>query len=296
MTESAHKSPDLEDLAAYIDGRLSAERRAAVEERLVRDEDFYEIFQQTASSQDEEDGGQTPGGEVLAWRRRPAFLALATAAVLFAAAVGFLILRFGPGQDVASVLDAAAIAALDRPWSEPGWSSIRSPRGDLRELSTEELAYRLGVRLVDLRIALAVEDRPRIDRLTEDLEKISAAAGRRSIAAGFANLRKAVENGELAGAPARLAVLEERLAEGFDVFPGAAARLRLGRWTETVRLAALTGDSDTVRRLRREAPEVAELAPLLAAIDAVLAEPEPSKAKLEALADDLGEASRKLAG
>ena len=44
MIEPVRDSPDLEDLAAYLDGRLSNELKARVEERLARDEDYYEIF------------------------------------------------------------------------------------------------------------------------------------------------------------------------------------------------------------------------------------------------------------
>ena len=48
---SESQAADLEELAAFIDGRLSGERKARVEERLLRDEDYYEIYLETVQFQ-----------------------------------------------------------------------------------------------------------------------------------------------------------------------------------------------------------------------------------------------------
>ena len=47
-------APDLEDLAAFVDGRLSGERKARVEKRLLRDEGYYEVFLETVRFQQEQ--------------------------------------------------------------------------------------------------------------------------------------------------------------------------------------------------------------------------------------------------
>ena len=72
---SAHqgRAPDLEELAAYVDGGLDVAERRAVEERLIRDEGYYEVYLETLRFLDREPESLSPRTPSLprAWWLRP---------------------------------------------------------------------------------------------------------------------------------------------------------------------------------------------------------------------------------
>lgn len=91
--------PDLETIAAYVDGRLESPPREAVAAHLSACEDCYEMFAETARFQ-KEDGAamDEPVASVARpWFRRPAALAGIAASLLAAGLVGVAFLKGGLG-------------------------------------------------------------------------------------------------------------------------------------------------------------------------------------------------------
>lgn len=241
---------DLEELAAFVDGRLSGDRKARVEERLLRDEDYYEVFLETVRFQQED--GRREGRErgaapvpISRWRSWRVAAPLAAAAVL-AVAVGVL----WPFRGLAGYLDAAAVVA-HKDWDDPGWRRPRS--GDAcSACSPEEIALRLGAQTINLRVALKAGDRPAAQRAAGQSAALADAA---DIFTGlYEELGERLEVEELEALlePAREA--EELLAVSFGKGSPEARRFALGRWAEAGRLAALSEDARALRRIVRRDP------------------------------------------
>jgi tetratricopeptide (TPR) repeat protein len=93
--------PDLETIAAYIDGRLEVAPRKAVTAHLSSCEDCYELFSETVRFQKEE-GAAARGPEaavIVSWFRRPVALAGIAASLLAAGLVGVAFLKARPGAN-----------------------------------------------------------------------------------------------------------------------------------------------------------------------------------------------------
>ncbi len=267
MIELERNAPDLEDLAAYLDGRLSDERRTQVEERLLRDEDYYDVFMETVRYR-EEQGQAEGGGEVVApavwWRKWKGVAPLAVAATLVAA-VGLRSFMLTPSTgELMARLDVAEIVDQED-WSKPGWPVLRS----IPDLESEQRAFRIGTRTVDLRIALAAGD-----------ENAASLANRLGILTGndesltqfrepYMALREEIGSGKLDASRRKAAELEQLLAEGLE----GTAKYELGKWNEIGRLGALTGDAEVLRdlwRQRRVADGIADIQPQYQTLEELL--------------------------
>ena len=96
MTKTAARCPDLETIAAYLDGRLSDRERARVTAHLAECEECYALFRESAQTLVEE------AGRIVAmrtWRERlPRARVLwpAAAAVMATAAAVWLVVGAGP--------------------------------------------------------------------------------------------------------------------------------------------------------------------------------------------------------
>ena len=331
------EAPDLEDLAAYIDGRLSGEKKTQVEERLLRDEDYYEVFMETSRFQQEERRSDESGeSKVVRWRLWRKLGPLSVAAGLILAA-SLLLLRNYPTRDwvvdlaedtgVAgdivrlaarigllrldvtegwiAALDAAAITARER-WSDPGWTRLRSSNVQAGWYGPEELAFRLGLRTVDLRVALAAHDRGAVTQLASVLYEYADAANQFVAVAAYGDLRDRAgsadfdktgdveELRELAETAEKL--LEESYAEGPE---DEARSFRLSRWTEAGRLAALSGNARVLSLVIRDAGDAAsvpEIAEELDRLEKLLAKREPDQEDFDAAAADFSRIAKALAG
>ncbi len=256
MSES--HAPDLEDLAAFVDGRLSGERKERVEERLLRDEDYYEVFLATVGFREEQDREQQGREEergpaapvaISRWRSWHVAAPLAAAAVL-AIAVGVL----RPAGDLAAALDAPAIVARET-WADTGWSVTRSGGPGPSGLEPEELAFRLGARTIDLRVALAGDDRQAAERFAAQAAGWSGDPDQFHLfhlVPGYQHLGERIADGETEALLDLARQAEELLAESLE---GAEAqRFALGRWAEAGRLAALSGDAGALDQVLRRDP------------------------------------------
>jgi hypothetical protein len=171
--------PRAETLAAFIDGRLARRERREMVEHLDACPDCYEEYAETVRFlQDEE-----PGGRVLAIGRedrtrslRPLFwTAAAIAAVLVAALVvpGLLRETSAPSETStdrwAAALESAQVAADSILATESPTGQAFGPSGIDRRPS----AFRAGVRLTDLQVALLAGDRAAARFAATELEPMA---------------------------------------------------------------------------------------------------------------------------
>ncbi len=276
---------DAELIAAFIDRQLSPEERRRFLERLDREEALYEVFVETVRYCEE---GTGEGAEVVehpAGRRR--WGRLGAIAALLAAAIGTpFVLRNLPPASYAGALVAGGRldAVLDEGWYEQEWSVTRGVGAAGGEA---DAAFRLGVRMVDLEIALRagrVEDAGILThRIEALLDRVELS---QPLQLTFASLRQRLEAGEPSAAALELAESAEPFVR--DHFPAAGHAYELGRWAEAGKLAALSGNRKLLgsRRFRRSLGELRreswepETARRLAALAELL---EPPAAQLDLL-------------
>jgi len=287
--------PSAETLAAYLDARLPRDERAAVERHLAECEDCFEQLAAAAAFQAEEAVGASGAGVLRHPASPPAgrWRGIAAAAVLALAAVGLWVANRDGGRLPASGGQALAIAerlggpeelrlAAARAWSDEG-QGLAFGGG----LTADKRGFRMGVYLLDARVALAARDEARLaaaldlaagllrgereaSEASEILERLRGAAPR-DRKADLARL-------------ARLAHTTRAVApEAFD----------FGVWTEAGRLAALLGrgsffDAEFARRLDEvagsEAGREAAVARELETLRAVLGDQKVATAEFDALA------------
>ncbi|MCP3963913.1 MAG: hypothetical protein GY719_39255 [bacterium] len=291
------EAPDLEDLAAYLDGRLAGEKKERVEERLLRDEDYYEVFMETSRFQQEEAGEKTDVRSI--FRRRAwklAAIALPTAAAL--ATVTFTVLRSDndptAGEWVAE-LDAKAIIQADR-WGQPDWTTFRGV-GDL--FTREQLAFRLGAMVVHLQLALAAEDGHAARDLAGGIESLSIASALFMASSEYGRLRELPKDTELGQLTAAAAKAEDLLTTEVAAVSTEARRFRIGKWSEAGRLAALGGDIPALRRVLRGARDARiseEISEEIAEIDELLRRTTPSPDDLKSIQVAFDDIAKTLGG
>jgi len=287
-THQGTHTPDLEDLAAYLDGRLDAERRRQVEERLARDEGYYEVFMETSRFREEEGlAGAAPPQ-----RRRLPWLPLLAAAAVVLVAVGVWRLSLPADPTIwLEKIDAEAVVAMED-WDDPGWSRVRSASPFISGSGAEERTFRLGVRSIDLRLALAAGDRleaekasVRMGYMVEELDLLPASF--------YTSLAENLndEETDLAVLKAQVLELEGALEESLSMSPTEARGFAVGQWLQTTRAAALAGDREILGKLIARAPtpgEYPEAEAGLAALNQAADDPSKALEALETLAEFFG--------
>lgn len=270
---------DLEELAAYADGRLEGERRASVEARLARDEELYEMLLDAARFREEEEAAREAvpqKGRLYTFQARRVRWAAAAAVAAAALVWVYFVAPFGgpgPGgsdgpefrvaalsQDLATGTDLEARYGAD--WVDPPGSAWRGEE--------EAGALRLGALLVDLDASLRAGDRR---ASTVVLARILG-----SLKAGTTERTCRTLSEKLAAGAGRAELLElAGLAEAYLGEDLASPDFDLGRWAEAGRLAALAGDEEALRRPAfREALDALlarkRIAPRLEAVAGLLTE------------------------
>ena len=231
--------PDDEILAAFIDGKLTAGDRARVVRALASDPDRYAEFIEAARIASAAHSGEAQTSTVRARntnpRRKPIMFAVP---ILAAASIGALIwlpARLSAPDTIDLMQSAPFIAggrsgrsarALPSAWDQPRWSTVRGGRD---QPARDATAARLGVRVVELEFASAVEDSAAIER----------------IAPAVLALLTSVEGAGPAGAklrnPTAITTAERALlARLIRTLSGAPAAFDVGAWIEMARLAAAT--------------------------------------------------------
>jgi putative zinc finger protein len=285
--------PDLEDVAAFLDGTLPAERRAAMIEHLASCESCYELFAGAARFQAEElqqeaphdvqqeaprEPQQTPQGDVgfakgradrpfeppdrrrrgpqgvdpakgrgdrwpfrsRAWRG-----AAAAIAALLVASAGLLPVWWRAGEISTAGLSAGLVtspAAMQKvPWTGKAKRGADSP-----EVPLDLGDFRLGVRLLDLRLALAAGNKAAADETLSRLESLLSALWLPlpEIRAGYQGIRQELTRGTPPAALLPKADAEEKSLAAAGV---ERESVDLGRWTEACRLGAMARQPEIFR-------------------------------------------------
>ncbi len=261
--------PTLEDLAAFVDGRLEAGEREAMVTHVSECERCYEVYAETLRFQEEEarrsaawaepadlDAARTrrPRGFRGGWLVAGAAAAAIVAMLLWTPLLDGIWDRRGAGAglDVAD-LGRQLSASDSTVYDAAGWSYARSSGGFSVGLDERERSFRLGVRLVDFEVALQRGD---AGQALEVLPELTDLAGSfeltEHIVYSYGHLRDRLEAGE---APESLLDLSGQTA-GFLEDAADASYLGLGKWAEAGRLAAGSGDLKFLQgRAIRRAPE-----------------------------------------
>jgi hypothetical protein len=302
MIELEHDAPDLEDLAAYLDGRLSGERRSSVEERLLRDEDYYEVYLETASYlQEQGPADAVESGKVVtpaAWWQSWRVIAPLAVAATVVLAVGVWRLTVGPPTEVwVARLDPAQIVEQEG-WKDPGWARLRGNNVSQGYYRSEELAFRIGLRTVDLRVALAARNRVAATTLVAMLEQMTGAADLFVANAAYQDLLDQVGAADFDDLFEQTTEIEELLDESIESGSPEARSFALGAWTEAGRLAALSGNADVLAGVfgnRREAQKIDKITTFLKDVESVV-EAEPGAQDFDAAEAAFEKIARALAG
>jgi hypothetical protein len=269
---------DLELISAFIDGRLSRDDRQRALRMLAESESAFEVYSDALRARADLSGGDVvPISGVL--NRRISVPWRTIGSVAAAAAVLIAVFPVVQAQRDRAVIDATS-AELVQPLmrspnvrtllgntsDERGWSVTR---GGSTRLVDSTIAFRLGVRTVDLRIALAQSDTLRADQMTREiLESLDAVDASDLVKAEYSALGAALTRGE---PPDQLAAGATRAEEELD------GLLRsfwfdFGRWVGTgesaarARSDAFFADKRTTRFLESAAERGGELSESDAAV------------------------------
>ncbi len=236
---------DLEDLAAFADGRLTGFERERAVKHLADCERCYEVFaevvqfQEDEDGQDEEDEENRPGAgaerdqrlaEVVVHPRSRSWLWPSAGAAVAAAALVVLV--------AAPLLRDGRRPPPAAGWDEHGWLTLRG--GPILPLSPEARAFRLGVRSIDLMVAL---EAGRADPAKAHSAWLVGVAGdlehSNDARVLLQDLRARLRVGE---APASLVRQAEKAVGLLEDVASPPQYYELGKWVEEGRAAALVGD------------------------------------------------------
>ncbi|MDX1502006.1 MAG: zf-HC2 domain-containing protein [Thermoanaerobaculia bacterium] len=248
--------PDLESLAALLDGRLHGAERERVVAHLDSCEACYEVFVESGralAEEGKEGGGE--GGTVLRpardrWGRGGRRLAAAVlaAAATVAVAIGILGRTGGSAASDAVALQRALAVIAAGPEAVAGreaWSALRSGQA-LAGVNSAQRAFRLGVLSAELEVVLRAGDREAGEPLVREIVALLRPFELSQIE--VEQYRRLLEELESDGP---LEPLVERARETAATLPEAvgeeAGLYLLGLWAEAGRLAAAAGDDDFLR-------------------------------------------------
>jgi hypothetical protein len=284
MNTVTETCPPLEDIAAFLDGRLSEGERARMVAHLADCESCYAVFAGAAQFQLE----QEITAPVVPFPRRtvPRWAFPLAALLVLGLTTIPLYLQASRMPEMLSteLVDPAALRNVP---TASVWNEDKRGDPESSALDTSPFEFLVGVHLVDLRFTLARGDRE------ETMNVLSRINGRLGgllfVKEQAAFYEKAVGDlsegrrtlSEVAEEAARV---EADLTEAYSDFP----HLAFGKWTEAGRLSALAGnatffeDGDNRRfpgwLLRNAQDDLGEeIVPTLKRIRGILEDSDPSK-------------------
>jgi len=261
---STDTNADLELLAALMDGRLSGAERARAVRMLAESDEALEVFANAVRDQgDDEDATIVP---IHRWSRRRQWrviVPVAAAAALAIVMVPRLTGRHGNMPSAALYAteitrDLRLADGLGAGWEGHGWPVTRGARetvGTPGPNVESKYAFRLGVRTVDLQVALQRRDTALAGRVANDMV---ATLGNFPLAdelsAGYGELSRRLSTDVIARSIEHASSLENDLRS----FLRSQPLFALGQWTNAGALAAHTRNaaffkSDRGMRYRKSA-------------------------------------------
>jgi hypothetical protein len=275
---AASDEVDLELISGFIDGRLSGDDRQRAVRLLAESESAFEVYSDALRAREDLSNGDVVPIDVVRRRRTgPPWRMIGSVAA--AAVLVVAVLPTFRARGDRAVMDATS-AELVRPMTsssgvrtllgsasdERGWSVTR---GGSTRLVDSTVAFRLGVRAVDLQIALAERDTMRADRMAREiLESLDAVELSDAVKAEYSALRAGLARGE---ASDPLVADASRAEEGLDELLQ-SFWFDFGRWVGTGEVAARArsdaffADKRTTRFLESAAERGGELSAADAAV------------------------------
>lgn len=272
-TESVSRCPELEDLAAFVDGGLSGEKRDAMVAHLADCEACYDVYTETLRVEDDlaeavDVGELGPRAEALpepANEDRPLApvvrhprsfgwtwgIASAIAATLIAG-IGWRFLWLPepaelPVPPVAAVIAGDRSIQVESDWYEHRWPTKRGgPVESAFELDAAKGSFRIGVHFFDLELALRLYD---LETAESQIRRIESLLNERFEmsqleVSACQELREDVDSGvpveELLES---MSELGQELTQSEYALVDSAYFL-LGMWTENARMALRAGLTD----------------------------------------------------
>ncbi len=233
------RCPDLERLAAFVDGRLATPERTQVELHLADCDACRELLADTLRFQAEQTPAETSGSvrsapprarQVAAWLAA-ASLAVAAGLAVWMAQRGTLSRGDLSSVELAALAsDPRRMADLGDTWTRNEWSVSR---GSSPSISARAASFRLGVRSVDLELAARSEDPETVHGLALEMAGLcSSIPFADPVRLTYLKLaERSASQASKSGIPG--AVLE---ANSLARSSNDEALFELGRWAETGRL------------------------------------------------------------
>jgi len=228
---------DFELISAFIDGRLSGADRARAVRLLADSEEAFEVYSDALRTRaDLKASAVVPISERRSWRSSVPWRAVGTVAA--AAVVLIAVFPTVQARRDRAVMDVAS-NELVRPFvgspeartllasDARGWSVTRGGSGPLVDST---VAFRLGVRSVDLQVAVAQRDTLRTDRMVREIvEALNDVEMSDYVKAQYEALRTDARQDVAAGVARAEQALDKRLESFWFEF---------GRWVRAGELAA----------------------------------------------------------
>jgi hypothetical protein len=255
--------PDPEEIAAFLDGTLSRIRRARLIEHLASCERCYEVFAGAADFMGEsaEEPALLPaeprrpfepatgGGEPGRRDRRAAparfhrwrWAAAAALAAVLAVAAGTLLVGWRDRQLLSTERYARHVAVSALATAPFAWGrTLRGGAGEGEEVPLDQTSFKLGVRLLDLRAALAAGNRESaevaLQRLGPVLKDVVLLPP--EIPKAYQEMADQLRAGAVPGSLLSAAsTWEKQLFQVFKDDPNTPLYVAVGSWTEACRLA-----------------------------------------------------------
>jgi hypothetical protein len=247
--DSIDPNADLELIAAFIDGKLAGEDRARVVKLLAESDEALEVFATALAEQHANRVSVVPITRARRWRQWRVIVPVAAAAGLATLFVPKLVGRGASpvlANEYATELERGPRFATGLPsgWEQRGWSVTRgAPSPDVggrpNSAAESRLAFRLGVRSIDLQVALRRGDTALAGRLTDEvLETLKSVGFSEAAAASYAELRSKLAT-ELVGRSLERASGAERQLRDLLRSPS----FSFGEWVGAADLAARSRDA-----------------------------------------------------
>jgi len=233
---------DIELLAALIDGRLSGAERERALKLLATSDEALELFAHSLHEQRASDAKVVPIQSARRWRQWKVVVPIVAAAGL-----GFVLLPRLTGSTgrAASIQYAVQLesdprfgGALRQGWDQHGWSVTRGAN-DTQTAPEPRFAFRLGVRSVDLQVAVRKGNAAAASNVVDDISQtLDGIKFTDPIAAKYAELKAHLgsESGDRLVERAENAEIE---MSGFFKSPS----FSLGQWVGAADLAAQTHET-----------------------------------------------------